>query len=130
METGIRKTMDKKTLEQFRKLLEARQFALRESINRTEQDGRAPEDDYAAQDMADRAASSYNKEFLFHQSKAERQMLQQVDSALSRVREGSFGICITCEEDINSKRMEAVPWAVHCVQCQEKIEQGLIEADA
>ena len=122
--------MDKKTLEQFRKLLEARQIALRQTITRIEQDGRAPIEDFASQDMADRAASSYNKEFLFHQSQAERQMLQHVESALSRVREGTFGECITCGEDINAKRLEAVPWAVHCVKCQEKIEQGLLETDA
>ncbi len=122
--------MDKKTLDQFRILLEARRNALREALARTEKDGRAPEEDFAAQDIADRAANSSQKELLFAQSRAERQMLNQVESALSRVREGSFGVCITCENDINPKRMEAVPWAVHCVGCQGKIEQGLIEADA
>lgn len=122
--------MDKNTLDQFRQLLEARRNALREALQRTEQDGRAPEEDFAAQDIADRAASSSNKEFLFAQSRAERLMLNQVESALNRIREGSFGVCNICGDDINARRMEAVPWAVHCVKCQEKIEKGLIEADA
>ena len=121
--------MDKKTVEQYRKILEARQIALRQSITRTELDGRAPELDYAAQDMADRAASSYSKEMLFHQSQTERQMLNQVESALKHVREGTFGECIHCGEDLNAKRLEAVPWAVHCVKCQEKVEQGTLEPD-
>ncbi len=122
--------MDKKSLDQFRTLLEARRNALREALERTEKDGRAPEEDFASQDIADRAASSSHKEFLFAQSRAERQMLNQVESALLHIREGSFGVCTTCGEDISPKRMEAVPWAVHCVKCQEKIELGLIEADA
>ena len=122
--------MDKKKLDETRSLLEARRTALRESIKRTENDGRAPEEDFAAQDIADRAASSANKEFLFAQSRAERHMLNQVESALNHIREGSFGVCTICGDDISVRRMEAVPWAVHCVKCQEKIERGLIEADA
>ena len=67
----------------------------------------------SAQDIADRAANSYNKEFLFHQSNNERQLLQMVDSALDRIREGTFGQCISCGAEINPKRLEAVPWTRH-----------------
>jgi RNA polymerase-binding transcription factor len=82
--------MDKKKLDYFRKRLETRQQDLRRMVSRTEQDGRSV-DEGSAQDIADRAASSYNKEFLFHQSNADRQLLQMVETALSRIREGSFG---------------------------------------
>jgi len=118
--------MDKKKLEYFRKKLEERQQTLRRTVSRTEQDGRATDLD-TAQDIADKAASSYNKEFLFHQSNSERQLLQMVESALSRIREGTFGQCISCTRDINPKRLEAVPWTRHCIECQEKLEQGLLE---
>ena len=84
-------------------------------------------DEDSAQDIADRAASSYNKEFLFHQSNNERQLLQMVESALDRIRKGVFGECISCGKEINSKRLEAVPWTRHCIECQEKLEQGLLE---
>ena len=77
--------------------------------------------------IADKAANSYNKEFLFHQSNNERQLLQMVEGALSRIREGNFGECIHCGKEINAKRLEAVPWTRHCIECQEKIEQGLLE---
>ncbi len=118
--------MDKKRLDQFRKTLEERQQALRRNVTRSEQDGRASDLD-TAQDIADRAASSYNKEFLFHQSNSERQLLQMVEGALSRLREGSFGQCISCGKDINPKRLEAVPWTRHCIECQERLEQGRLE---
>jgi DnaK suppressor protein len=118
--------MEKKKLEQFKKRLETRQQELRRNVSRTEQDGRSADED-SAQDIADRAASSYNKEFLFHQSNNERQLLQMVESALERIRQGSFGECISCGKDINPKRLEAVPWTRHCIECQEKMEKGQLE---
>ena len=99
---------------------------MRKTVARTEQDGRAADADNA-QDIADRAASSYNKEFLFHQSNNDRQLLQMVENALSRIREGVFGQCISCGEEINAKRLEAVPWTRYCINCQEKMEQGRLE---
>ena len=118
--------MEKKKLDYFKKRLETRQQDLRRMVSRTEQDGRSV-DEGSAQDIADRAASSYNKEFLFHQSNADRQLLQMVETALSRIREGSFGECISCGKEINPKRLEAVPWTRHCIECQEKLEQGILE---
>jgi DnaK suppressor protein len=119
-------SMDKKKLESFKKRLETRQEELRRMVSRTEQDGRTIDED-SAQDIADRAASSYTKEFLFHQSNNDRQLLQMVEGALSRLREGSFGECISCGKEINAKRLEAVPWTRHCIECQEKQEQGRLE---
>jgi len=69
-----------------------------------------------------------NKEFLFSQSNNDRQLLNMVDGALARIREGSFGECVSCGKEINAKRLEAVPWTRHCIECQEKAEQGLLEA--
>lgn len=118
--------MDKKKLDYFKKRLETRQQELRRTVSRTEQDGRTVDED-SAQDIADRAASSYTKEFLFHQSNTDRQLLQMVEGALSRIRENSFGECVACGKDINAKRLEAVPWTRHCIECQEKVEQGILE---
>jgi DnaK suppressor protein len=118
--------MDKKKLEYFRKRLEVRQQELRRMVSRTEQDGRTVDED-SAQDIADRAASSYTKEFLFHQSNNDRQLLAMVESALDRIRQGTFGECISCGREINAKRLEAVPWTRHCIECQEKLEQGILE---
>ena len=118
--------MDKKKLETLKKRLETRQQELRRTVVRNQADGRTADED-AAQDIADRAASSYNKEFLFSQSNNERQLLMMVDGALARIREGSFGECISCGKEINPKRLEAVPWTRHCIECQEKLEQGILE---
>jgi DnaK suppressor protein len=118
--------MEKKKLDTFKKRLETRQQELRRTVTRTQADGRTVDED-TAQDIADRAASSYNKEFLFSQSNNDRQLLQMVEGALARIREGSFGECISCGREINPKRLEAVPWTRHCIECQEKLEQGILE---
>jgi RNA polymerase-binding transcription factor len=118
--------MDKKKLDVFKKRLEERQRELRQTVSRTAQDGREA-DLETAQDVADRAANSYTKEFLFSQSSNERQILQMVEGALVSIREGSFGECVSCGEEINPKRLEAVPWTRYCIACQEKLEQGLLE---
>ena len=123
---GLSKNMDKKKLETFRKRLEERQQALRKAVSRTEEDGRVADQD-TAQDIADRAASSYTKEFLFSVSNNDRQLLQMVENALQRLREGSFGECVNCGNEINAKRLDAVPWTRYCIECQEKLEQGLLE---
>jgi DnaK suppressor protein len=118
--------MDKKKIEYFKKRLETRLQDLSRAVTRTQRDGRTADED-SAQDIADRAASSYTKEFLFSQSNNDRQLLQMVESALSRIREGSFGECISCGKEINPKRLEAVPWTRHCIECQEKLEKGQLE---
>jgi DnaK suppressor protein len=121
-------TLEKKKLDQFRKRLEERQQELRRVVARTEDEGRAA-DSETAQDIADKAANSYNKEFLFHQSNSDRQLLGMVESALDRVRQGNFGQCISCGGEINAKRLEAVPWTRYCIACQEKLEKGQLEAE-
>ena len=118
--------MEKKRLETFKKRLEDRQLELRKTVSNRQQDGRNQGEDIA-QDIADRAASSYNKEFLFTQSTNERQMLGMVDSALARIREGTYGECISCGNEINAKRLEAVPWTRYCIECQDKLEKGQLE---
>ncbi len=124
--THLSKPMDKKKLESFKKRLEERQQTLRKTVSRTEEDGRIADQD-TAQDIADRAASSYTKEFLFSQSNNERQLLAMVETALQRIREGAFGECQGCGNEINAKRLEAVPWTRYCIECQEKMENGQLE---
>lgn len=118
--------MDKKKLDRFKQVLEERQRQLSDLAARNENEGRQT-DENNAQDIADRALSSYNKEFLFNQSQNERNMLVLVKAALGRINDGSFGQCISCGEDINDKRLDAVPWTRYCIECQEKVERGELE---
>jgi DnaK suppressor protein len=122
--------MNKDRLEHYRSLLEARRLNLRASVARTEEDGREAQMSDSAQDIADRAASLYQKEFLFARSNNDRQFLQMVEHALSNISEGIYGECEHCGNEINERRLEAVPWARHCIACQEKLERGELEQQA
>ncbi len=76
-----------------------------------------------AQDIADKAESSYTKEFLLSLSDAERKQLFLIDDALKRIEKDEYGICQMCQKNISKKRLNAVPWAPHCIECQEKAEE-------
>jgi DnaK suppressor protein len=54
-------------------------------------------------------------------------LLQLVDDALTRIKkDDGFGECISCHQELQQKRLEAVPWTRYCITCQEKMEQGLL----
>lgn len=116
--------MDKKRLDYYRKKLEAKHEELHHMMALAEQEGRAADD--ATQDIADRAANSYTKEFLFSQSNHERDILALVDEAMERLKGPEFGVCLNCQKDVQQKRLDAVPWTRHCIECQEKQEKGLL----
>ncbi len=115
--------MDKKRLDYYRKKLQAKREDLVRTIERTEEEGRAADEDTTV-DLADKAANSYTKEFLFGQTNTERTLLRLIDEVLKRMKDGTFGECANCEKEIQQKRLEAVPWAKYCVECQEKQERG------
>ena len=49
--------------------------------------------------------------------------------ALARIADGSYGVCLHCEEDISPKRVNAVPWAAFCIKCQEQVDRHEIEVE-
>ncbi len=117
--------MAKKQLEAYKKRLLENKKGLAEAYNKNKNYGRMIEDE-GTQDLADKASSAYTKEFLYSLSNTDREVLQQVDEALQRIAKGAYGVCVECEEEIDKKRIEAVPYASHCLSCQGKIEKGLL----
>ena len=117
--------MDAKNLDYFKNRLLQKQTFLTEMIHRTEDYGREKEQN--TQDIGDMALESYTKEFMFGKSAGDRQILQLIDEALERIEENAYGLCVHCENPIQPKRLEAVPWASHCIQCQDLKEKGLLD---
>ena len=115
--------MDKKKVEYFKKRLLAKQEELMRLVVKNEQDGREADGD-PTQDSADKAANSYTKEFLFKQSDENRRILALISEALGRMKTDMYGLCVECGEEVQQKRLEAVPWARHCLECQEKQDKG------
>ncbi len=75
------------------------------------------------QDLADQASSAYTKEFLLSIGDAERRILKQVDEALKKIKEETYGLCESCGEMISERRLEALPFAKLCISCQEQEEE-------
>jgi DnaK suppressor protein len=115
--------MDQKRVKLLRERLLLKKQQLLEAFNKNKSYGKEA-DGEATQDIADKAANSYTKEFLFSLSNTERELLQQIDDALVRIEARRYGTCAACEEEMNVKRLEAVPWARLCLSCQEKQESG------
>ena len=109
----------------YRQRLLDKEQELLTGITRIELDGRGA-DVIGAQDMADQADSCYTKETLFQQSSTARNLLILVQAALRRDHAGDFGLCVECRQPVQRKRLDAVPWALHCVECQELQEKGLL----
>jgi len=112
-----------KASDSYRQRLLAKERELLSGITRIELDGRLS-DAIGAQDLADQADHCYNKESLFQRSSDARDLLVMVRAALRRDAEGEFGLCVECGEPVHKKRLAAVPWARHCVVCQELHERG------
>jgi DnaK suppressor protein len=117
--------MDQKRIKQYRERLLQKKQEILEAYNKNKTYGKEADGD-GAQDIADKAANSYTKEFLFSLSNTEREVLHMVDEALARLRDRRFGVCASCEDEMNVKRLDAVPWARLCLSCQEKQESGLL----
>lgn len=83
--------------------------------------------DEGAEDIVDRANNSYNRELMFSLSGAERETLILVEGALDRLETGDYGTCDHCQREIGAARLNAVPWARYCVDCQELAEQGMLD---
>ena len=112
--------MDKKSIRRFKKALEARHRELRISLAQTRQQ-MATQHDFG-KDEGDRANTSLAREIDLGQKSRDRALLSAVDGALKRITEGTFGGCLNCGQEINAKRLEALPWVRYCITCQELID--------
>lgn len=86
-------------------------------------------DDSETPDPVDLAVRNYSKNVMLAVSENESKQLTLIDEALARVEEKEYGTCQNCEKDINAKRLAAIPWARYCLDCQELLEQGLLDEE-
>ena len=72
--------------------------------------------------MADLGTDNFEQEFTLSLMQTEEQLLGEVAAALDRIKQGSFGLCEECKGAIPRARLQAVPYARHCVKCARKLE--------
>jgi DnaK suppressor protein len=80
------------------------------------------------QDSADEAYNIYNKNLMLGKVETDALKLQLVEQALGRIASGTYGVCIECEDDIEERRLEFVPFARFCIDCKTEMERkGLVK---
>ena len=120
--------MEKRKVKVYRDRLLGRREGLVGQVMEAEQYSRE-RDSEATQDPADMAANAYTKELLFSMTANDRRLLELIDEALVRIEAGEYGECVHCGEPVQDKRLEAVPWARHCLRCQDLQERGLLNTE-
>ena len=73
--------------------------------------------------MADVATDMYDREFLLGLAGNDREMLYEIDEAMGRIHDGTYGVCIECKKNIPVTRLKAIPQVRTCMKCQEKLEK-------
>ncbi|MBU4149811.1 MAG: TraR/DksA C4-type zinc finger protein [Candidatus Omnitrophica bacterium] len=74
--------------------------------------------------MADMASDSYDRELSLNIATSEQKVIYEIDETLKLIDEGKYGVCLSCEKKIPIKRLKALPYTKHCIQCQSKEEKA------
>src|SRR5580700_6597126 len=110
--------MNQTELNKYRAMLEAKQAELSGGLRNR--------DDILIEktpDALDEVQLAGERELAIRNLDREASLLRNVRAALFRVNDGSYGVCLHCEEDIKPKRLDAVPWAAFCIRCQEAADR-------
>ena len=126
----MKKKYPQKDLKEFKKVILKRKEEILDAIKHISEDTLRKSQKDASGDisgysfhMADVATDTYDREFSLGLASSEREILYELDDALKRVDDGSFGVCEDCSSLISKSRLKAVPAARTCIKCQEKREK-------
>lgn len=75
------------------------------------------------QDIGDVSANTYNRQILLSLNDGQRAQLTDIDDALDRIKDGEYGVCTECGDEIAFKRLEVRPQAKYCIDCKTDIEK-------
>jgi DnaK suppressor protein len=112
--------MDKKDIEGFKELLTKRLEDLLNQADNTVSGMTSPKENFP--DPTDRAALEADRNFMLRIRDRESKLIKKIKKALDRIENGTFGLCETCGEDIDLKRMHARPVTSQCIECKSKEE--------
>ena len=116
--------MNQTELKKYKAILEAKAAELSAGLRNR--------DDIAIEktpDATDEVQLAGERELAIRTLDRESNLLRQVRGALARIADGSYGVCLHCEEDIKPKRLDAVPWTKYCIKCQEAADRHEFETE-
>ncbi len=116
--------MTKTDLNKYKAMLEARQAEVSAGLRNRE--------DIAIEktpDALDEVQLAGERELAIRNLDRDSIALRNVKGALARVADGSYGVCLHCDEEIKPKRLDAVPWTKYCIKCQEAADRHEFETE-
>ncbi len=126
----MKKKFNKRELAEFKKIILKRKDEILDEIKHISEDTLKKSQKEASGDisgytyhMADVATDNYDREFSLGLASNGRRIFYELDDALKKIEDGTFGICEDCKSLIAKNRLKAVPYARLCVKCQEKREK-------
>lgn len=114
--------MDTKSLENFRKILLERRMELQTDLQRKSNE-EAGQDRLETMDTADQADSNYTADYNIKIKEILVREVREIDEALEKMRNGDYGICESCDEEIPEGRLKARPNARFCIRCKDEMEK-------
>jgi DnaK suppressor protein len=106
----------------FRKRLEQWHDDVLRKLTAVEREGRGMQQE-EPEDIGERSVRSLSKELLFQQATQNRQLLRSIEAAIERIGLGTFGACVSCGNEIETKRLAVMPFTAYCRDCQESLER-------
>ncbi len=110
-------------LKRKEEIVEQIEHISRDTLKRSQKDASGDISGYAYH-MADLATDSFDREFSLGLASNERQILYEIDDALRRVEDGSYGKCSACDKPIPKTRLKAIPYSRLCLKCQKLQEKS------
>jgi DnaK suppressor protein len=110
---------EKKIQEIKKKLIRQKEELLSEAgitLNSLPEESAFPE-------LGDQASAEIDKNFMLRLRERERKLLKKIDKAIEKIDSGAYGICETCGQEINTKRLEARPVTTMCIDCKMEQEE-------
>ena len=123
------KKLDQKKLDYYKKLLLKLRDDLVHDIRNMSDNTSGSTNDSSdvsghVQHMADVATDMYDKEFSLGLASHDREVLQKINTALKRIEEGTYGLCLATGKPISQARLKAIPYAEYCLKYQEELENS------
>lgn len=116
-----------KQVEQFKKILEGLRLEMTRQVREESEDLKSGKDVKGySQHQADEGTDDFDRNLSLQLTDKEIRVLRQIDRALEKITEGTYGVCDISGEEIPIKRLEAIPYANMTVAAQEKYEKGQI----
>ncbi len=115
--------MRRTELVRFRKLLEEKRHEV-QGLVQAARTVESQHGDTETPDSGDRATDAFNREVSYGVRIKERDLVRRIDRALGQIESGKYGKCVGCGKTIQKARLMAVPWARHCLECQEILDRG------